>query len=125
MNQLALPRIRVLSAALLGLALGGATLAALAQQSSVAPVVASPDNVDAAPAASTPEEATVPRRRPIGDATHDLLALQREGQRASSTRRPIPGDVANLSYERYLKSFTHEIPADFKSSVKQQESRGR
>jgi hypothetical protein len=58
-----------------------------------------------------------PRAPQVGDATHALLAQQREGAQASATPRPIPGEVAGRSYQRYLKSFEHEIPANFKSSV--------
>lgn len=55
----------------------------------------------------------------VGDATGALLAWQRSGQIASPTPRPIAGDVATRSYERYLKSFEHPIPEFLNSSVKQ------
>lgn len=56
-------------------------------------------------------------RRNIGDATHSLLALQREGHAASPTPRPLAGDVATLSYQRYLESFKFPIPEKFSAAV--------
>jgi hypothetical protein len=54
----------------------------------------------------------------VGDATQNLFAWQRSGVIASSTPRPIPGDIAYRSYERYLKSFEFPIPEHLNSSVK-------
>jgi hypothetical protein len=54
---------------------------------------------------------------PVGDATRDLLALQRSGSMASATRRPIDGEVASRSYLRYLKSFEHPIPEKYGTAV--------
>ena len=54
---------------------------------------------------------------PVGAATQRLLALQRGGTMASTTPRPIPGEVAHRSYERYLNSFNHPIPDRYGSSV--------
>ncbi|HUD32059.1 MAG TPA: DUF3613 domain-containing protein [Variovorax sp.] len=53
----------------------------------------------------------------VGDATAGLLALQREGRAASPVPRPIPGEVAGRSYQRYLKSFEQPIPERFGSST--------
>lgn len=67
------------------------------------------------------EHAAAAARQPIGDATRNLLALQREGHSASATPRPIAGDVAQLSYQRYLDSFDgarHPIAAQFGTAVK-------
>lgn len=66
-----------------------------------------------------PIEASVrpSERRNIGDATHSLLALQREGHAASPTPRPLAGDVATLSYQRYLESFKFPIPEKFSAAV--------
>lgn len=58
----------------------------------------------------------------VGDATQSLLAWQRNGDVASTTPRPIPGEVANRSYERYLKSFEFPIPERMISSVKSSNS---
>ena len=54
----------------------------------------------------------------VGDATQGLLAWQRSGELSSVTPRPIAGAVANLSYQRYLKSFEFPIPERMTSSVK-------
>ncbi|MDQ0038216.1 hypothetical protein J2W30_006003 [Variovorax boronicumulans] len=54
----------------------------------------------------------------VGDATSNLLAWQRSGEVSSTRPRPIEGNVANRSYERYLKSFEYPIPERFSSSVK-------
>jgi hypothetical protein len=63
------------------------------------------------------EDIALPPLR-VGDATDMLLALQRSGEIASATPRPIAGPVAHRSYERYLKSFEHPIPEYLNSSVK-------
>lgn len=55
----------------------------------------------------------------VGDATHSLLQRQREGREASATPRPIDGDVAELSHQRYLKSFEQPVPAWFGSRLEQ------
>ncbi|TSD57418.1 DUF3613 domain-containing protein [Variovorax sp. KBS0712] len=54
----------------------------------------------------------------VGDATQGLLAWQRSGDIASKTPRPIAGNVAQRSYERYLKSFEFSIPERMSSTVK-------
>lgn len=60
----------------------------------------------------------------VGDATLNLLAWQSSGQVASTTPRPIAGDVANRSYERYLKSFEHPIPEYLSSSLRRSSGGG-
>jgi hypothetical protein len=65
-----------------------------------------------------PPVAYEPEPLQVGDATQNLLAWQRGGELASATPRPITGDVANSSYERYLKSFEFPIPERMISSVK-------
>jgi len=54
----------------------------------------------------------------VGDATQSLLAWQRSGDIASKTPRTISGNVAQRSYERYLKSFEFSIPERMSSTVK-------
>lgn len=71
-----------------------------------------------APTPAAPAEAGGSPPLKVGDATQRLLALQAEGSMASATPRPIAGDVAQKSYERYLKTFDQPIPASFGSSVK-------
>ena len=65
----------------------------------------------ASPRAGTEAAPAGPAR--VGDATAGLLALQRDGTAASPVPRPIPGDVAGRSYQRYLKSFEQPIPERF------------
>lgn len=87
---------------LLALCLGGLACAARsAELDAAAPVMA----------------ATEPAPRAVGDATSQLLALQRSGAAASPVPRPITGDVAARSYQRYLKSFEHPIPERFDTTV--------
>jgi len=54
----------------------------------------------------------------VGDATQGLFAWQRSGEIASPTARPIAGNIASRSYERYLKSFEFQIPERMSSSVR-------
>lgn len=61
----------------------------------------------------------------VGDATRTLLDLQRDGHYASTTRRPIAGEVATLSYQRYLDSFKLPIPANFNATLGDTSGGGR
>lgn len=54
----------------------------------------------------------------VGDATQSLLAWQRSGEIASPTPRPIAGNVASRSYDRYIKTFEFPIPERMSSIVK-------
>lgn len=38
------------------------------------------------------------------------LELQKGGTAASPTERPLPGEIADRSYQRYAESFSHPIP---------------
>jgi hypothetical protein len=81
----------------------------------------------AAQPADSAQAAPLPPRTQIGDATSALLALQRDGTAASPTARPIAGDVAHLSYQRYLDSFDgakHPIPEKFGTTVKSDSGQG-
>ncbi len=71
-----------------------------------------------AQATSAPEAEQAPATARVGDATHSLLQRQREGREASATPRPIDGRVAELSHQRYLKSFEQPVPAWFGSELK-------
>ncbi len=62
-------------------------------------------------------EASPPPAASVGDATHSLLQRQREGREASTAPRPIDGRVAELSHQRYLKSFEQPVPAWFGSRL--------
>lgn len=69
-------------------------------------------------------EPALPVQLRIGDATRSLLAMQREGNVASTTPRPLAGDVASLSYQRYLDSFRFPIPEKFSTTVQKSGSGG-
>jgi hypothetical protein len=135
-------RLAALSSALGLTALLACTSAALAQQPANAKPEAAPVatpvgtaakaieptatavDVHAATMASPSEEEMVEDEEliyeplQVGDATQGLLAWQRSGEVASPTSRPIAGNVANRSYERYLKSFEFPIPERMGSTVK-------
>jgi hypothetical protein len=67
--------------------------------------------------AATPSSAVPTAAAQVGDATRDLVALQRGGTAASPNERGIAGDVASRSYQRYLKSFDQPIPDRFGPTV--------
>lgn len=50
----------------------------------------------------------------VGEQTRAWLDLQRSNNAAYGAVRPMPGDVADKVYERYLNSFTHPIPEFYK-----------
>lgn len=69
---------------------------------------------------ATPAQAAQPaadRDRPLGAATRDWLALQRSG-RAAGTAHPVPGEIATLTWRRYVDSFRQPIPESFNSAVR-------
>lgn len=51
----------------------------------------------------------------IGDATEQLLALQRSAN--GERQRTIDAAQATRSYQRYLKSFESEIPANYTTGI--------
>ncbi|HEY4665020.1 MAG TPA: DUF3613 domain-containing protein [Comamonas sp.] len=57
------------------------------------------------------ESSQQPQRIAVGQATDKLFAAQRA--MSASKPRPIDGEQAARSYERYLKSFEHPIPEKF------------
>lgn len=62
-----------------------------------------------------PQPHTEPRRIEVGRATNDLLALQRGS--AGQRQRPIDGEQASRSYQRYLKSFETTIPEHYSTGI--------
>ena len=57
-------------------------------------------------------------RAAVHDGALSLVELQRNGSAESPTPRPIAGEVANLSYQRYLDSFKRPIPEHFGTTVR-------
>ena len=70
-------------------------------------------------APETPQATAAEPEVRVGDATHSLLQRQREGREASAAARPIDGRVADLSHQRYLKSFEQPVPPWFNSGLGQ------
>ena len=54
------------------------------------------------------EDAT--SKTPVGAESHAWLELQKSGAAASTIERPLPGELADRSYDRYAETFTHPIP---------------
>lgn len=94
----------------------GLSLSLAAAIASAQNAPAQDDTAKAAPQAEAEYEDASPLQ--VGDAATSLLARQRDGSFASPTARPIAGDVARRSYERYLKSFEYPIPERMSSTVK-------
>lgn len=109
------PPAVLLTAALLTL-----PLSATAQQE----VAIAPAAVSATLIEPSEFDPALPVRLEIGDSTRSLLQLQREGSAASPTPRPLAGDVASLSYQRYLESFKYPIPEKFNTTVGKSGSNG-
>lgn len=107
-------------ALLLAVLAGGMPSSAAAQQDIAS--VGVPGTIEAIPPTEAPVRPT--EQRNVGDATHHLLAIQREGRVASPTPRPLAGEVASLSYQRYLDSFKHPIPERFSTTVQKAGSSG-
>lgn len=70
--------------------------------------------------ATTAEEASVEepaqttrQTASIGHATRSLLQLQREQADAGTKPRQLDGAMVDSAYQRYLKSFEHELPVWF------------
>lgn len=47
---------------------------------------------------------------PVPGSVHDWVDLQTSGRAASPVDRPIPGDIAERTYQRYAESFSQPIP---------------
>jgi len=101
-------------AVMLSLASGPAAFLAL---DTAAHAGGSADRAPAPAPAPVPTPAAPAGPSPVGDAAAGLLALQREGDAASPVPRPIPGEIAGRSYQRYLRSFEHPIPERYGSST--------
>ncbi len=49
----------------------------------------------------------------VGTDTRAWLELQRSGAASAPQVQPVPGEVADKVYQRYLNSFDQPIPAQF------------
>lgn len=49
----------------------------------------------------------------VGDDTRAWLELQASGNAAQAAPRPMPGEVADKVYQRYLDSFENRVPDSF------------
>ncbi|RZT29346.1 DUF3613 domain-containing protein [Cupriavidus agavae] len=57
-----------------------------------------------------------PNAVPVGDATRNLLAIQRSGTQAGPLQ-PLTGEQAALSYARYMQSFQYPLPEFYTSQA--------
>ncbi|HEY0973474.1 MAG TPA: DUF3613 domain-containing protein [Solimonas sp.] len=62
---------------------------------------------------SAPLSANPGEQPSFGADTRAWVELQRSGAAASPEVQPVPGEVADKVYQRYLKSFDQPIPAEF------------
>lgn len=49
----------------------------------------------------------------LGDEVRAWTDLQKSGAASITESRPMPGEVADKVYDRYLQSFSHPIPQTF------------
>jgi hypothetical protein len=130
------PPASIAALSMLGLSLMLAIANASAQSAQASTETRTPASAAAAPRGDIARDETAPAANEeewvledapplqVGDSATGLLALQREGGNASPTPRPIDGEVARRSYERYLKSFEFPIPEHFSSTVKTKSDAG-
>ena len=83
-----------------------------------------PAPADSSASSSTPAPASAPADQGFGSQTRLWLATQTSGANSVTESRPMPGEVATLVYQRYLKSFTYPIPERYSSESFQSSSTG-
>jgi len=49
----------------------------------------------------------------LGDEVHAWTDLQKSGAASNKTPQPMPGEIADKVYDRYLKTFDYSIPQAF------------
>lgn len=49
----------------------------------------------------------------LGDDVHAWTDLQKSGAASNPTVQPMPGEIADKVYDRYLKTFDYAIPKTF------------
>lgn len=62
-----------------------------------------------APLASAQDGASV-TATPAAGSARDWIELQKSGAAASAVARPLPGELADRSFQRYADSFSQPIP---------------
>lgn len=82
---------------------------------SLTATAALPASTDVRPGTQVPQQFPAQRHITIGSATEQLLAMQRT--QAAQRPRPIDGEQASRSYQRYLKSFETTIPEKFETGI--------
>jgi hypothetical protein len=84
----------------------------------VPPTVVPPvARIDVPSGSSPPRPAKpAPHVTEVGQTTRSLLQMQANGVQAGNSL-PMLGAEASASYDRYLKSFSHEIPEFYKTAV--------
>jgi hypothetical protein len=60
----------------------------------------------------------------FGSQTRLWLETQTSGANSVTESRPMPGEVASLVYQRYLNSFTYQIPERYSSESFKSSSTG-
>ncbi|MDB5985097.1 MAG: hypothetical protein JWR16_150 [Nevskia sp.] len=66
-----------------------------------------------APAAGTSDSSALVPRAGFGSQSDVWLSMQMNPAYTANDPRPIPGEVANRTFVRYLDSFSHPIPEQF------------
>ncbi|HDR9251005.1 TPA: DUF3613 domain-containing protein [Burkholderia vietnamiensis] len=61
-------------------------------------------------------QVAAPGASEVGRSTQQWLSLQRDNRAAAPTQ-PLLGDVATLTYQRYLDSFKNKIPESMSSQM--------
>jgi len=62
--------------------------------------------------------------QPLGAEAEAWMKLQAGGQQASKTARPMPAEIADNVYQRYVDSFKLPIPAEFKRQSTSESNNG-
>lgn len=62
------------------------------------------------PLAALAQEPDTSREPAVGDDTRTWTEYQQSGRGAEGETRPMPGEVADKVYQRYLNSFDNKIP---------------
>lgn len=72
-----------------------------------------------------PAARAAPAAAPEAGSAREWFTLQAAGTAASTEPRPMPGEVADAVYERYVNSFKHPIPEQFRRQGSGSDSGGQ